>query len=121
MSENEEDILSEVASTWTDDDNAEKTDGCETVDGMEEMEGNWQVIDEVGDSDVPPQDDPSFEASRLIIAGKGLAQEIGELGDQSRSEQSIDLQPPVEHFDGLTVTVGPNSLIRTVKASRLTS
>ena len=118
MSENEEDILSVVASSWTDVYNAEKTDGCETVD---EMEGDWEVIYEVGDSDEPPQDEPSFEASRLITEGEGLEPEIGELGDQSRSEQSIDQQRPVEHLDGLTVTVGPNSLIRTVKASRLTS
>ena len=53
MSEKEEDILSVVSSTWTDDDNAEKTDGCETVDEMEDMEGYWEVIDEEGDSDGP--------------------------------------------------------------------
>ena len=35
------------------------------------------------------------------------------------NEQSIDQQ--IENLDGLTVTVGPNTLIRTVKASRLTS
>jgi len=68
-----------------------------------------------------PQDDPSFEAPRLIVEEEGLEPEIGELGDQIRSVQSIDQQPSVEHLDGLTVTVGPNSLIRTVKASRLTS
>jgi len=51
MSEREEDILSVVASTWSDGDNAEKTDGCETVDEIEDMEGEWEVIAEVGDSD----------------------------------------------------------------------
>ena len=66
MSEREEDILSVVASTWSEGDNAEKTDGCEAVDEMEDMEGDWEVIDEVGDSDGPSQDDPSFEASRLV-------------------------------------------------------
>jgi hypothetical protein len=60
MSEREEDILSVVASTWSEGANAEKTDGCEIVDEMEDMEGDWEVIDEVGDSDGPPQDDPSF-------------------------------------------------------------
>jgi hypothetical protein len=58
MSEIEEDMLSVVAS--------EKIDACETVDEMEDMEGDWEVIDEVGDSDGPSQDDPSFEASRLV-------------------------------------------------------
>jgi hypothetical protein len=38
MSEREEDILSVVASTWSEGDNAEKTDGCEAVDEMEDME-----------------------------------------------------------------------------------
>jgi hypothetical protein len=85
---------------------------------MEDMEGDWEVIDEVGDSDGPSQDDPSFEASRLVEE-EGLEQEIGEIGDQSVNEQSIDQQ--IENLDGLTVTVGPNSVIRTVKASRLTS
>jgi hypothetical protein len=118
MSEIEEDMLSVVASTWSEGDNAEKTDACETVDEMEDMEGDWEVIDEVGDSDGPSQDDPSFEASRLVEE-EGLEQEIGEIGDQSVNEQSIDQQ--IENLDGLTVTVGPHSLIRTVKASRLTS
>ena len=58
MSEIEEDMLSVVAS--------EKTDACETVDEMEDMEGDWEGIDEVGNSDGPSQDDPSFEASRLV-------------------------------------------------------
>jgi hypothetical protein len=40
MSEREEDILSVVASTWSEGDNAEKTDGCEAVDEMEDMEGD---------------------------------------------------------------------------------
>ena len=40
MSEIEEDILSVVASTWSECDNAEKTDGCKTVDEMEDMEGD---------------------------------------------------------------------------------
>jgi hypothetical protein len=53
---------------------------------------------------------------------RSLRQEIGEIGDQSLNEQSIDQQiEQIEHLDGLTITVGPNSLIRTVKASRLTS
>jgi hypothetical protein len=79
------------------------------------------VIDEVRDSDGPPQDDPSFEASRLVEE-EGLKQDIGEIGDQSLNEQSIDQQiEQIEHLDGLTVTVGPNSLIRTIKASRFTS
>ena len=53
---------------------------------------------------------------------RGLKQEIGEIGDQSLNEQSIDQQiEQIEHLDGLTITLGPNSLIRTVKASRLTS
>jgi hypothetical protein len=78
------------------------------------------VIDKVGDSDGPPQDDPSFEASRLVV-DEGLEQEIGEIRDQSLNEQSIDQHSSVEHLAGLTVTVGPNSLIRTVKASRLSS
>ena len=51
MSEREDDILSVVASTWSEGDNAEKTDGCETVDEIEDMEGEWEVIAEVGDSD----------------------------------------------------------------------
>jgi hypothetical protein len=45
---------------------SEKIDACETVDEMEDMEGDWEVIDEVRDSDGPSQDDPSFEASRLV-------------------------------------------------------
>jgi hypothetical protein len=40
MSEIEEDILSVVASTWSECDKAKKTDGCETVDEMEDMEGD---------------------------------------------------------------------------------
>ena len=44
------------------------------------------MIDEVRDSDGPRQDDPSFEASRLVEEG-GLEQEIGEIGDQSVNEQ----------------------------------
>ena len=32
MSEREEEVLSVVASTWSDDTNADKTDGYETVD-----------------------------------------------------------------------------------------
>jgi hypothetical protein len=36
-------------------------------------------------------------------------QEIGEIGDQSLNEQSIDQQiEQIEHLDGLTITVGPN-------------
>ena len=38
MSEIEEDILSVVASTWSECAKAEKTDGCGTVDEMENME-----------------------------------------------------------------------------------
>jgi hypothetical protein len=49
------------------------------------------VIDEVRDSDGPRQDDPSFEASRLVEE-ESLKQEIGEIGDQSLNEQSIDQQ-----------------------------
>ena len=73
------------------------------------------------DSDGPRQDDPSFEASRLVEE-ESLKQDIGEIGDQSLNEQSIDQQiEQIEHLDGLTVTVEPNSLIRTIKASRFTS
>jgi hypothetical protein len=51
---------------------------------------------------------------------RSLKQEIGEIGDQSLNEQSIDQQiEQIEHLDGLTVTVGPNSLIRTVKAGKI--
>jgi hypothetical protein len=60
------------------------------------------VIDKVGDSDGPPQDDPSFEASRLVVVDEGLEQEIGEIRDQSLNEQSIDQHSSVEHLDGLT-------------------
>jgi len=92
MSEREDDILSVVVSTWSDSDNSEKTDGCEKVDEMEDMEGDWEVIDDVGDSDEPPQDDPSFEASPLVVEEEVLEQEIGNIGDQSLNEQSIDQQ-----------------------------
>ena len=40
MSEIEEDILPVVASTWSECAKAEKTDGCGTVDEMENMEGD---------------------------------------------------------------------------------
>ena len=36
-------------------------------------------------------DDPSFKASRLVEE-ESLKQEIGEIGDQSLNEQSIDQQ-----------------------------
>ena len=60
------------------------------------------------DSDGPPQDDPSFEVSRLVEE-ESLNQEIGEIGDQFLNQQSIDQQiEQIEHLDGLTITVGPN-------------
>jgi hypothetical protein len=108
MSEREVEILSVVTSTWSDDTDAEKSNGYETVDEIEDMEEEWEVIDEIGDSD-----DPSFEASRLTVVEEGSVQD--------NLEQSIGQPSSVEHLDGLTVTVGSDSLIRTVKASRLTS
>lgn len=53
MSEREEEVLSVVASTWSDDTNADKTDGYETVDETQDMEGDWKVIDEIGVSRSP--------------------------------------------------------------------
>lgn len=66
MSEREVEILSVVTSTWSDDTDAEKSNGHETVDEIEDMEEEWEVIDEIGDSD-----GPSFEASRLTLLRKG--------------------------------------------------
>jgi hypothetical protein len=66
-------------STWSDDNNAEGTDGYETVNELEDMEGDWEVIDEVGDSDEEngeprmvivrgsPQDDPSLVGKLLTF------------------------------------------------------
>ena len=94
----EENVLSVVASTWPDDTNAEKTDGYDTVDEIEDMEGDWEVIDEIGDSDEgneeprmvivkdPLQDYPSFEASRLVV--------VEEEPEQDALEQEIQVKHP---------------------------
>jgi hypothetical protein len=64
MLEKEEEVLSVVASTWSDDNNAEGTDGYETVNELEDMEGDWEVIDEVGDSD-----EENGEPRMVIVRG----------------------------------------------------
>lgn len=129
------DVLSVVASTWSDETNAEKTDGYETVDEIEDMEGDWEVIDEIGDSDEeneeprmvivkdPLQDYPSFEASRLVVVEEEPEQDKleQEIKKQSQNEQSIDQQSSVDHMDGVMITEEPDSWTIIVKASRLTS
>ena len=112
MLEKEEEVLSVVASTWSDDNNAEGTDGYETVNEIEDMEGDWEVIDEVGDSDEEngelrmvivresPQDDPSFEASRLVFVKEGSEQDDlqQDIRKQSPNEQSIDLHASLQTY-----------------------
>ena len=112
MSEKEEEVWSVVASTWSHDNNTEGTDGYETVNEIGNMEGDWEVIDEVGDSDEEngeprmvivresPQDDPSFEASRLVFVEEGSEQDDLEqdIRKQSPNEQSIDLHASLQTY-----------------------